>query len=139
HSYPTRRSSDLDILYELESQLAPLKKQADIAHSFLDQKEKLTDLDISVTVWQIQHLTEKIKEDSHKKEQLEHDLELVVKEIEKLEQKQIQQVDKLTAIEELREDINHKLIQVVREKERTEAALNLFDEKARHREAFIKE
>src|SRR5699024_4434805 len=68
-----------------------------------------------------------------------HDLELVVKEIEKLEQKQIEQVDKLTAIEELREDINHKLIQVVREKERTEAALNLFDEKARHREAFIKE
>ncbi|HIZ70183.1 MAG TPA: chromosome segregation protein SMC [Candidatus Atopostipes pullistercoris] len=128
-----------DILYELESQLAPLKKQADIAHSFLDQKEKLTDLDISVTVWQIQHLTEKIKEDSHKKEQLEHDLELVVKEIKELEQKQIEQVDKLTAIEELREDINHKLIQVVREKERTEAALNLFDEKARHREAFIKE
>src|SRR5699024_12448942 len=76
-----------DILYELESQLAPLKKQADIAHSFLDQKEKLTDLDISVTVWQIQHLTEKIKDDSHKKEQLEHDLELMVKEIEKLEQK----------------------------------------------------
>ena len=128
-----------DILYELESQLTPLKKQADIAHSFLDQKEKLTDLDIGVTVWQIQQLTEKIKEDSHKNGQLEDDLKNVAKQIEDLEHQQISQTDKLKTIEGLREEINNKLIHVVREKERTEAALNLFDEKARHREAFIGE
>ena len=128
-----------DILYELESQLAPLKKQADIARSFLDQKEKLTDLDISVTVWQIQHLNEKIKKDTHKKEQLEQDFEEVAKKIEDLEKQQETHTNKLTTIEALREELNHKLIHVVREKERTESALNLFDEKTRHREAFIEE
>lgn len=128
-----------DILYELESQLEPLKKQADIARSYLDQKEKLTDLDIGVTVWQIQNLAQKIKEDTNKRTQIDKELEEVDKRIQELEQKQINQSDILNKIEELREEINGKLVEIVREKERTEAALNLFDEKSRHREVFIGE
>ncbi|MEY8292937.1 chromosome segregation protein SMC [Carnobacteriaceae bacterium 52-44] len=128
-----------DILYELESQLEPLKKQADIARSYLDQKEKLTDLDIGVTVWQIQNLAQKIKEDTNKRTQIDKELEEVDKRIQELEQKQINQSDILSKIEELREEINGKLVEIVREKERTEAALNLFDEKSRHREVFIGE
>src|SRR5699024_6115488 len=90
-------------------------------------------------VSQIQHLTEKIKKDTHRKEQLELDLKEVAEQIEDLKRQQVNQADKLTAIEKLREETNNKLVHVVREKERTEAALNLFDEKARHREAFIGE
>lgn len=128
-----------DILYELESQLEPLKKQADIARSFLNQKEKLTDLDIGVTVRQIQSLAVKIEEDTNKKTQVDKDLKEVAILVENLEQKQKTQNEKLVKIEEIREKTNEKLIDIVREKERTEAALNLFDEKARHREVFIGE
>src|SRR5690625_4735328 len=128
-----------DILYELESQLEPLKKQSDIAKSYLEQKEKLTDLDIGVTVWQIQQLTEKIKEDTTNKENVDKELKEVEALVQKLEEKQENQSETLNEIEASREKINEELVEVVREKERTEAALNLYDEKARHREVFIKE
>lgn len=128
-----------DILYELESQLEPLKKQADIARTYLDQKEKLTDLDISVTVSQIQNLSKKIEEDTNKRTQVDKELEEVDKRIQWLKEKQISQSETLNEIEESREEMNEKLVEIVREKERTEAALNLFDEKSRHREVFISE
>jgi hypothetical protein len=89
-----------------------------------------------VTVWQIQNLAQKIKEDTNKRTQIDKELEEVDKRIQELEQKQINQSDILSKIEELREEINGKLVEIVREKERTEAALNLFDEKSRHREVF---
>lgn len=128
-----------DILYELESQLEPLKKQSDIAESYLYQKDKLTDLDIGVTVWGIENLKTKIAEDSNKKKQITTDLEDIEKLISKLEKKRENHSELLTKIEYKREIINEELVNNVREKERTEAALNLFDEKARHREVFINE
>lgn len=128
-----------DILYELESQLEPLKKQSDIAESYLYQKDKLTDLDIGVTVWEIENLKNIITEDSNKKKQFTNDLEEVEKLVSELENKREKQSELLTEIEYKRERINEELVNNVREKERTEAALNLFDEKARHREVFINE
>lgn len=128
-----------DILYELEAQLEPLRKQSDIAQSYLDQKEKLTDLDIGVTVWQIKDLTEKIRSDKQKNEEISKELQQVNVELEELEQKQGKKQQNITGLEETRDGFNQKIVEVVRERERTEAALNLFDEKARHREEFIGE
>lgn len=128
-----------DILYELESQVEPLRKQADIAQSYLDQREKLTDLDIGVTVWKVKNLTAKINEDKEKQNSLKKELVEVEQHINKLEDEQTTHQEKLTQIEETRDQLNRQLVEVVREKERTEASLNLFDEKARHREEFIDE
>ncbi len=128
-----------DILYELESQLEPLKKQADIARSYLDQKEQLTDLDIGVTVWQIKDLKENIQEDKRKNEHIADDLEKVTQETEALEESQKKQKEIVQELETLRDELNQKMVEVVRHRERTEAALNLFDEKARHKEVFIQE
>ncbi len=128
-----------DILYELEAQREPLRAQADIAQSYLDQKEKLTDLDIGVTVWQIKALTEKINKDKEQKQEVSTALEKVNQEIEEYEEKQAKQQELLAKLEELRDTLSQKMVEVVREKERTEASLNLFDEKARHREVFIGE
>lgn len=128
-----------DILYELESQLEPLKKQSDIAESYLYQKDKLTDLDIGVTVWEIENLKNKINKDSNKKKRITADLEEVEQLVSKLEEKRERQSELLTQIEYKRERINEELVNNVREKERTEAGLNLFDEKARHRQVFINE
>ena len=127
-----------DILYELEAQLEPLRKQSDIAQSYLDQKEKLTDLDIGVTVWQIKDLTEKIRSDKQKNEEISKELQQVNVELEELEQKQGKKQQNITGLEETRDGFNQKIVEVVRERERTEAALNLFDEKARHRERIYR-
>ena len=128
-----------DILYELESQLEPLKKQSDIAQSYIDQKEQLTDLDVGVTVSQIKDLKEKIKRDKEKNSELDQVLNEVLKNTEDLEAKQDKQKTLIQELEDLRDELNQKLVEVVRNRERTEAALNLFDEKARHKEVFIQE
>ncbi|MBS4189192.1 chromosome segregation protein SMC [Bacillus sp. FJAT-49705] len=57
-----------DIVYELESQVEPLKIQASIAKDYLEQKEELEKIEVAVTVYEI--------EDLHLKwEQLSQDLE----------------------------------------------------------------
>lgn len=128
-----------DILYELEAQLEPLKKQSDIAQSYIDQKEQLTDLDVGVTVFKIKELIETIKEDKVKNDVLGEKLNDVLKNIEDLEHNQEKQKTLVQELEELRDELNRDLVEVVRKRERTEAALNLFDEKARHKEVFIQE
>ncbi len=128
-----------DILYELESQLEPLKRQSDLARSYLEQKEKLTDLDVGVTVWQIQNLRQLIDEDTTNRLTLVRDLEEIETQLQLLEESQTNQREILTDLENLREQVNEELVEIVRKKERTEAALNLFDEKAKHREVFIGE
>ena len=128
-----------DILYELEAQLEPLKKQSDIAQSYLNQKEQLTDLDVSVTVVKIKELVETIKQDKMKHQALGEKLEGVLNKIEEFERKQSKQKATLQEFEDLRDQLNQNLVEIVRKRERTEAALNLFDEKARHKEVFIHE
>ena len=128
-----------DILYELEAQLEPLKKQSDIAQSYLNQKEQLTDLDVSVTVVKIKELVETIKQDKMKHQALGEKLEDVLNKIEEFERKQSKQKANLQEFEDLRDQLNQNLVEIVRKRERTEAALNLFDEKARHKEVFIHE
>jgi len=128
-----------DILYELESQREPLRKQADIAQSYLEQKEELTDLDIGVTVWQIQTLTEQIDEDQAKNKEITNEIEQLDEKITDVENKQAKQEALIQNIEEKRDQLSADLVTVVREKERAEASLNLFDEKERHREEFIQE
>lgn len=128
-----------DILYELEAQLEPLKKQSDIAQSYLNQKEQLTDLDVSVTVVKIKELVETIKQDKMKHQALGEKLEGVLNKIEEFERKQSKQKANLQEFEDLRDQLNQNLVEIVRKRERTEAALNLFDEKARHKEVFIHE
>lgn len=128
-----------DIIYELEAQLEPLKKQSDIAKSYLEQREKLIDLDIGVTVWQITDYINKIKAEKNKQEEIISELEKNELNSKKLENKIELHQERLSELENYRESLNRELVEVVRQKERTEAALNLFDEKERHRDVFIGE
>lgn len=128
-----------DIIYELEAQLEPLRRQADIASSYLEQKEKLTDLDIGVTVMQIKDLKEQIVKSTQERDELAKELTKNENNIQELSRKQKAQAKNLEDIEEQRDALNHQLLKIVREKERTEAALNLFDEKAKHQDEFIQE
>ena len=128
-----------DIIYELEAQLEPLKKQSDIARSYLEQKEKLTDLDIGVTVWQITDYINNINTEKSKQKEIISELEKNQLNSKELENKIELHQERLTELENFRESLNKELVDVVRQKERTESALNLFDEKERHRDVFIGE
>jgi len=47
-----------DILYELESQVEPLKIQSSIAHDYLDKKAELEESEVALTVYEIETLHE---------------------------------------------------------------------------------
>lgn len=128
-----------DILYELESQLEPLKEQSDIAKSYLDHREKLTDLDIALSVRQIEELSEEIKEDQEEEEKLVEELNKIEIQINHSEERKKQTQNSLDDLRDQAEELNKNIVQVVREKERLEASLNLFDEKSKHRQEFIQE
>ncbi|QFT88839.1 Chromosome partition protein Smc [Bacillus sp. THAF10] len=48
-----------DILYELEGQVEPLKMQASIAKDYLEKKEELEQIEVGVTVFEIEELHQK--------------------------------------------------------------------------------
>lgn len=126
-----------DILYELEAQLEPLNQQAAIAKSYLEHRDKLTDLDIAVSVKQIQKLTEEINKDQEKQATVLQDLEKIERQIKELDEAKEQTQAELINYRNHSEQLNQDLVSVVREKERLEASLNLFDEKSKHQEEFI--
>lgn len=128
-----------DILYELESQVEPLKEQSNIAKSYLEFKEKLIDLDIALSVRQIKDLNEEMKDDERTEKKYEKEHQQIDESLTTLEKnKKIKEKELRTSREKF-EELNKKNLNVVREKERLEASLNLFDEKSRHREEFIRE
>lgn len=57
-----------DILHELEGQVEPLKIQSSLAKEFLEKKEELEQIEVALTVFEIEELYEKW-------EKLSHDLE----------------------------------------------------------------
>nr|WP_295972020.1 chromosome segregation protein SMC [uncultured Bacillus sp.] len=66
-----------DILHELEGQIEPLKIQASMAKDFLDQKEALEKIEVSVTVYEIEELHAKWQAMSdHLEQQKQQEIEL---------------------------------------------------------------
>lgn len=49
----------MDILYEIEGQLEPLKIQASVARDYLEKKEELEKVDVAVTAFEIEELHER--------------------------------------------------------------------------------
>lgn len=128
-----------DILYELNAQVKPLQQQSDIAKSYLEQKEELTDLDIGLSVMRIKDLTKQIKASRERLNELTAELSEVESGIGNNQNELAEVKGRLTELEHLREELNKQLLNNVQESERTEAALNLHSEKTKHKEAFLQE
>lgn len=128
-----------DILYELDSQVEPLQKQADVAREFLEKKERLTKLDIGLSVMRIQTLNEQVNAGKHQLEQLNEELTEVESDVAENQMSTVDLKGQLNETESQREELNSQLLKNVQDIERTEAALNLHVEKTKHKEAFLKE
>ena len=128
-----------DILYELNGQLEPLKKQKDIAQSFVSQKEELTDLDIALSVLKIDQYVGEQRENKTKIEAVNEDLRRIQAKIDREAAELKAKRAQLHEIEEKREQLQAKTITSVQQIERTEAQLRLVEEKERHQDAFLTE
>ncbi|MDR2278106.1 MAG: chromosome segregation protein SMC, partial [Vagococcus sp.] len=121
-----------DIIYELESQLEPLKEQSDVATKYLLYKEQLTAVDVSVTVQKI----EQYKETWNEKEAA---LNKILVEINAKRESLLVEEEKLKELKDSREilekEIDSKqseLLSVTTGFEKLEGQKQLLEEKKRH-------
>lgn len=104
-----------DILYELEGQLVPLKKEADIADMFLKYNSELKELDLTLSVRKYRSLLQRLGEIANKRQELDTCLSLQEKmrasqstEVENMRGKLINYDDEISSWQEkLYSIINH--------------------------------
>lgn len=121
-----------DILYELNSQLEPLKKDSSIARSYLEQKEELTQLDIAVTAHDIGRLSQEIDETNQKLKDYEAETRTLQEEI-SAQRSKVNAQKKLEKEKEAKlEEVQQKRLSIVQAYERAEAESKLIDERSRY-------
>jgi len=128
-----------DILYELESQVEPLKAQADIAESYLEQKEQLTDLDIGTTVIKINQLSQEMDENKAQLKNLSDLIGEVDVNLSENQHELAQIKGQSQHTKEKREQLQNQIVDSVQQIERAESKLALHDEKTKHKEEIIQE
>lgn len=121
-----------DIVYELESQVEPLKIQASIAKDFLQQKEELEKIEVALTVYEIEDLHAKWEQLSHdlqqhKEYEIEHAANLHGKEA-KIEELR----DHATAIDESIHDLQNVLLHASEELEKLEGRKEVLKERKKN-------
>ncbi|SFK26176.1 condensin subunit Smc [Halobacillus dabanensis] len=121
-----------DIIYEIDGQLEPLKEQAAVAKDYLEKKEELKNIEISLLITQIEQVhgdwQRILKELDHIKKQ-ESELVLKIDEKESLLTKQRKEVK---ALDESLENLQGKLLDLTRELESLEGKKQLMQERHKH-------
>lgn len=121
-----------DIIYEIDGQLEPLKEQAAVAKDYLEKKDELKNIEISLLITQIEQVhgdwQRILKELDHVKTQ-ESELVLKMDEKESLLTKQRKEVQ---ALDESLENLQGKLLDLTRELENLEGKKQLMQERHKH-------
>lgn len=121
-----------DIVYELDSQVEPLKIQASIAKDYLQQKEELEKIEVALTVYEIEELHAKWEQLSkdvelHKEKEIEHSASLHGKEAEIEELR-----DHAAAIDESINELQTVLLSVSEELEKLEGRKEVLKERKKN-------
>lgn len=121
-----------DIVYELEGQVEPLRQQSSIAKDFLSYKEQLTEMDIALTVVEIERL--KVKWDESKHEMSSFEKQLVEKQLSlsdcetQLKHKRKQKAELTDEIEKTQQN----LVETIQLFEQTDGQNNVLSERNKY-------
>lgn len=121
-----------DIVYELEDQVEPLREQSSIAKEYLLYKEQLTEMDIALTVVEIERL--KLKWDESKTVISSFDNQLIEKKQQLAEcedQLKIKRKQKAGLTETI-EEVQEQLVQAIQLFEQTEGQKNVLSERNKY-------
>lgn len=121
-----------DIIYEIEQQLDPLKKQAEIAKTYKALREQLKHHDISLLVTEIDQLHCSWKQ---LKEKYEHDISEELRLKTYIQKNEAVIVEKRQAVEQLDKEIEQhqsKLLEITQKLEQAEGQKNLLHERTKH-------
>jgi chromosome segregation protein len=121
-----------DILHELEGQVEPLKIQASIAKDYLQKKEELENIEVALTVYEIEDFHAKWEAynkqiEQHKQQELELSADLQTKEAE------IEKVrNHIEALDESINDLQQVLLKVSEELEKLEGRKEVLKERKKN-------
>lgn len=121
-----------DIVYELDSQVEPLKIQASIAKDYLEKKEELEKIEVALTAYEIEELHGKWEQlsndlEQHKENELKLSASLQGKEA-KIEELR----DKATALDESIHELQNVLLSVSEELEKLEGRKEVLKERKKN-------
>ncbi|WP_027107535.1 chromosome segregation protein SMC [Lacticigenium naphthae] len=126
-----------DILYELEAQVDPLKEQASLANAYVGHKKELTDLDISVTVTQIEQFSLDSKELNEKISQSNKNIQQINETIRSKEEATRAIKVELHQIESNQQIVQNNYLEAVKNVERYESQKELVHYKETNAEEQI--
>lgn len=121
-----------DIIYEIDGQIEPLKEQAAVAKDYLEKKDELKNIEISLLITQIEQVHgdwQRILKELDQVKTQESELVLKIDEKESLLTKQRNEVQ---ALDESLEDLQGKLLNLTRELENLEGKKQLMQERHKH-------
>lgn len=121
-----------DILYEIDGQLEPLKEQAAIAKDYLEKKDELKHIEISLLITQIEKLHgewQALLKDLEKIKAEEASLQL---KIDNKEQTVLKQRSDMQALDESIEDLQETLLVLTKDLENFEGKKQLMKERHKH-------
>ena len=121
-----------DILYELESQVEPLKIQASIAKDYLEKKEELEHFEVALTVYDIEDFHAKWEKLSKQLEQHQQDELKLSSEIQKKEAKIEEWRDRIAALDESINDLQNVLLSTTEEHEKLEGRKEVLKERKKN-------
>ncbi|WP_181348820.1 chromosome segregation protein SMC [Thalassobacillus sp. CUG 92003] len=123
-----------DIIHEIDGQLEPLKEQASIARDYLDKKEELKLVEVSLLVAQIESLHEEWQTMLNDLDQVKQNEQALRADIEQKETALEKEREQLTDIDSRIESLQEKLLAQTQELENLEGKRELVKEKQKHYE-----
>ncbi|MGF1917789.1 chromosome segregation protein SMC [Enterococcus faecalis] len=121
-----------DIIYELEDQLVPLAAQADAAKKYLALKEELTEIDVNLTVTEIQEAKAIWETKTQELTAIEEKLAGASKQVHDLEGKLVRLRSKRNRLDEQIETEQQQLLQVTEALKQAEGQKNVLIERSKH-------
>ncbi|WP_462409243.1 chromosome segregation protein SMC [Neobacillus sp. Marseille-QA0830] len=121
-----------DIIYELESQVEPLKIQASMAKDYLEKKDELEKFEVALTVYEIEDLHQKWQNlskqlEEHQQQELMFSTDLQVKEAKVAEIR-----DQMAALDESVTDLQNVLLRATEELEKLEGRKEVLIERKKN-------
>lgn len=121
-----------DILHELEVQVEPLKIQASIAKDYLEQKKELEQIEVALTVYEIEELHEKYEALS-KSVEVGKDQELNLSAMMQKREADVEKMkDHLTALDDSIDDLQQVLLLASEELEKLEGRKEVLKERKKN-------
>ncbi|MEI5994194.1 chromosome partition protein SMC [Enterococcus sp. 4G2_DIV0659] len=121
-----------DIIYELEDQLTPLAAQSEAAKEFLKLKENLTEIDVSLTVTEIEAAKKVWEVKTAELTAIEEKLQTASKKIRDSEDELFQLRGKRNKLDEQIETQQQQLLQITEALKQTEGQKNVLVERSKH-------